>query len=131
MSRARRKLWPIFVTEIPVRKLHIAIFERFTCTLSTVPQDYEDLLSYYTKRGYRVIAIAGKSIDGLSWLKAQRMKRYLYLCLCCCIFIADVMSGNKQNLGCDSLGWLYLKIGLSLGLPPLFRRCVQRISRAG
>lgn len=41
-----------------------------------VPQDYEDLLSYYTKRGYRVIAMAGKSIEGLSWLKAQRMKRY-------------------------------------------------------
>lgn len=41
----------------------------------TVPQDYDDLLSYYTKRGYRVIAIAGKSIEGLSWLKAQRMKR--------------------------------------------------------
>jgi len=40
-----------------------------------VPDDYEDLLSYYTKRGYRVIAIAGKSIEGLSWLKAQRMKR--------------------------------------------------------
>ena len=105
MSRALRKLWPIFVTEIPVRELHIAIFERFTHTLFSVPQDYEDLLSYYTKRGYRVIAIAGKSIDGLSWLKAQRMKRYLYLCLRCCIFIADVMSGNKQNLGCDSLAW--------------------------
>lgn len=40
-----------------------------------VPQDYDDLLSYYTKRGYRVIAMAGKSIEGLSWLKAQRMKR--------------------------------------------------------
>jgi len=42
-----------------------------------VPDDYEDLLSYYTKRGYRVIAIAGKSIEGLSWLKAQRMKRFV------------------------------------------------------
>ena len=40
-----------------------------------VPQDYDDLLSYYTKRGYRVIAVAGKSIEGLSWLKAQKMKR--------------------------------------------------------
>jgi cation-transporting P-type ATPase 13A2 len=43
-----------------------------------VPHDYEDLLSYYTKRGYRVIAIAGKSIEGLSWLKAQRMKRQAF-----------------------------------------------------
>ena len=40
-----------------------------------VPQDYDDLLSYYTRAGYRVIAVAGKSIEGLSWLKAQRMKR--------------------------------------------------------
>ncbi|KAJ7497400.1 hypothetical protein FB451DRAFT_1211342 [Mycena latifolia] len=45
------------------------------CDRDSFPQDYDDLLSYYTKRGYRVIAIAGKSIDGLSWLKAQRMKR--------------------------------------------------------
>ena len=43
----------------------------------TVPKDYDDLLSYYTKHGYRVIAIAGKSIAGLSWLKAQRMKRFV------------------------------------------------------
>jgi cation-transporting ATPase 13A2 len=40
-----------------------------------VPQDYDDLLSYYTRRGYRVIAVAGKSIEGLTWLKAQKMKR--------------------------------------------------------
>lgn len=40
-----------------------------------VPDDYEDLLSYYTKNGYRVIGLAGKSVEGLSWLKAQRIKR--------------------------------------------------------
>ncbi|KIY66889.1 P-type ATPase [Cylindrobasidium torrendii FP15055 ss-10] len=45
------------------------------CDKDSFPQDYGDLLSYYTKNGYRVIAIAGKSIEGLSWLKAQRMKR--------------------------------------------------------
>nr|GAT56792.1 Ca-transporting ATPase [Mycena chlorophos] len=45
------------------------------CDQKSLPQDYDDILSYYTKRGYRVIAIAGKSIEGLSWLKAQRMKR--------------------------------------------------------
>ena len=44
-------------------------------TPRAVPQDYDDLLSYYTRAGYRVIAVAGKSIEGLSWLKAQRMKR--------------------------------------------------------
>ncbi|KAL0956491.1 hypothetical protein HGRIS_002636 [Hohenbuehelia grisea] len=45
------------------------------CEPDSLPEDYEDLLSYYTKRGYRVIAMAGKSIEGLSWLKAQRLKR--------------------------------------------------------
>jgi len=46
------------------------------CDKDSLPNDYDDLLSYYTKRGYRVIAIAGKSIEGLTWLRAQRMKRY-------------------------------------------------------
>ncbi|KIO30367.1 hypothetical protein M407DRAFT_69316 [Tulasnella calospora MUT 4182] len=45
------------------------------CDPDSFPQDYANLLGYYTKRGYRVIAIAGKSVEGLSWLKAQRMKR--------------------------------------------------------
>ncbi|KAI0093395.1 Ca-transporting ATPase [Irpex rosettiformis] len=45
------------------------------CDHSSFPDDYEDLLAYYTKRGYRVIAMAGKSIEGLTWLKAQKMKR--------------------------------------------------------
>ncbi|KAJ7446163.1 hypothetical protein B0H11DRAFT_2085328 [Mycena galericulata] len=45
------------------------------CERDSLPHDYDDLLSYYTRRGYRVIAIAGKSIEGLSWLKAQRLKR--------------------------------------------------------
>jgi cation-transporting ATPase 13A3/4/5 len=40
-----------------------------------VPIDYDDMLSYYTRNGFRVIAIAGKSMDGLTWLKAQRMRR--------------------------------------------------------
>jgi cation-transporting ATPase 13A2 len=45
------------------------------CDPSTFPHDYEDMLSYYTRNGFRVIAIAGKSIENLTWLKAQRMKR--------------------------------------------------------
>ncbi|CED85070.1 ca-transporting atpase [Phaffia rhodozyma] len=45
------------------------------CDPASFPKDYDDLLSYYTKHGFRVIAIAGKSIPGLTWLKAQRMKR--------------------------------------------------------
>ncbi|EJD52718.1 Ca-transporting ATPase [Auricularia subglabra TFB-10046 SS5] len=45
------------------------------CEPDSFPKDYDDLLSYYTRRGYRVIAIAGKSVEGLTWLKAQRLKR--------------------------------------------------------
>lgn len=45
------------------------------CEKDSFPDDYDDLLSYYTKRGYRVIAMAGKSIEGLTWLRAQKMKR--------------------------------------------------------
>ncbi|KAI0682979.1 Ca-transporting ATPase [Cytidiella melzeri] len=45
------------------------------CDKDSFPDDYDDLLAYYTKRGYRVIAMAGKSIEGLTWLKAQKMKR--------------------------------------------------------
>ncbi len=40
-----------------------------------VPPDYEDLLSYYTHRGFRVIACATKVIPKLSWVKVQKMQR--------------------------------------------------------
>ena len=40
-----------------------------------VPSDYEELLSFYTHRGYRVIACATKHIPKLSWVKVQKMKR--------------------------------------------------------
>ncbi|KAJ9123150.1 hypothetical protein QFC22_001343 [Naganishia vaughanmartiniae] len=45
------------------------------CDPDTFPRDYDDMLSYYTRNGFRVIAIAGKSLEGMTWLKAQRMKR--------------------------------------------------------
>jgi len=41
----------------------------------TVPSDYEDLLAYYTHRGYRVIACATKHLDKINWVKMQKMKR--------------------------------------------------------
>ena len=65
--------------------------------LRTVPHDYEDLLSYYTNRGYRVIAIAGKSVEGLSWLKAQRMKRFAYSPQHANLFLKSMIPVNKQN----------------------------------
>lgn len=45
------------------------------CRPDSFPSDYEDLLGYYTHRGFRVIACATKSIDKLNWLKVQKMKR--------------------------------------------------------
>lgn len=45
------------------------------CRPESFPQDYDDLLSYYTHRGYRVIACATKHLPKLNWLKIQKMKR--------------------------------------------------------
>lgn len=56
------------------------------CDPESFPIDYEDMLSYYTRNGFRVIAIAGKSVEGLTWLKAQRMRR-------------EVAENNLQFLG--------------------------------
>ncbi|KAF9066168.1 Ca-transporting ATPase [Rhodocollybia butyracea] len=64
------------------------------CEQDSFPDDYDDLLSYYTKRGYRVIAMAGKSIEGLSWLKAQRMKRESKL-----RFLGLIIFENKIKAG--------------------------------
>lgn len=41
----------------------------------TVPEDYHDILAYYTHRGYRVIGCATKYVPKLSWVRAQKMKR--------------------------------------------------------
>lgn len=43
--------------------------------MSIVPKDYEELLTDYTRNGYRVIAVAAKSYPKLTWLKAQRLSR--------------------------------------------------------
>ncbi|KAF2005497.1 hypothetical protein P154DRAFT_616294 [Amniculicola lignicola CBS 123094] len=45
------------------------------CKPNSFPTDYEDLLHYYTHRGFRVIACASKTIDKLNWLKVQKMRR--------------------------------------------------------
>ncbi|GAA5905972.1 putative acid anhydride hydrolase [Sporobolomyces salmoneus] len=45
------------------------------CDKSTLPGDYEEILAEYTKNGFRVIALAGKSMPNLTWIKAQRLKR--------------------------------------------------------
>ena len=43
--------------------------------LSIVPVDYEDLLNFYTHRGFRVIACATKHIETLEWTKVEIMRR--------------------------------------------------------
>ncbi|KAL1642529.1 hypothetical protein SLS61_009619 [Didymella pomorum] len=45
------------------------------CSPESFPTDYEELLAFYTHRGFRVIACAAKSIPKLNWLKVQKMKR--------------------------------------------------------
>jgi len=68
-----------------VKQLHSSSMEIFVkgapealteiCDKSSLPADFDDLLSYYTQHGYRVIACAGKSLAGLGWVEAQRMAR--------------------------------------------------------
>lgn len=48
---------------------------RDVCKPDSFPTNYEEVLASYTHDGYRVIACAGKSLAGLSWIKAQKMKR--------------------------------------------------------
>ncbi|KAK3945050.1 vacuolar cation-transporting ATPase YPK9 [Diplogelasinospora grovesii] len=49
---------------------------RDICKPESFPRDYEELLSHYTHKGYRVIGCATKHIKKLSWVKAQKMKRH-------------------------------------------------------
>ncbi|KAI0472027.1 hypothetical protein GGR56DRAFT_667735 [Xylariaceae sp. FL0804] len=48
---------------------------REICRPESFPDDYDELLSYYTHKGYRVIACATKHIQKLSWVKIQKMRR--------------------------------------------------------
>jgi cation-transporting ATPase 13A2 len=45
------------------------------CRPESFPSDYEDLLGYYTHRGFRVIGCATKHIPKMSWIKVQKMNR--------------------------------------------------------
>ncbi|KAG6040561.1 hypothetical protein E4U41_000136 [Claviceps citrina] len=45
------------------------------CRPESFPNDYDELLSNYTHKGYRVIACATKHLPKLSWVKAQKMTR--------------------------------------------------------
>jgi cation-transporting ATPase 13A2 len=43
--------------------------------MSTVPANYDELLSQYTHQGYRVIGCATKHVPKLSWVKALKLTR--------------------------------------------------------
>ena len=45
------------------------------CLADSLPSDYEDLLGYYTHRGFRVIACATKHIRSLDWSKVKKLGR--------------------------------------------------------
>ncbi|KAL6713089.1 hypothetical protein ACLMJK_009210 [Lecanora helva] len=48
---------------------------REICRLESFPVDYEELLSFYTHRGFRVIGCAMKHIQDLDWKKVEEMDR--------------------------------------------------------
>ncbi|KAF0454787.1 P-type ATPase-like protein [Gigaspora margarita] len=48
---------------------------RDICRADSFPEDYDELLHYYTHNGFRVIACASRSFTDLSWMKAQKIKR--------------------------------------------------------
>ncbi|KAL7625454.1 hypothetical protein AAE478_004674 [Parahypoxylon ruwenzoriense] len=48
---------------------------RDICRPGSLPDDYTELLSHYTHKGYRVIACATKHMKKLPWVKSQKMKR--------------------------------------------------------
>ncbi|KAL4883116.1 hypothetical protein BJY04DRAFT_185877 [Aspergillus karnatakaensis] len=45
------------------------------CVPSSLPSDFEEILSQYTHHGYRVIACAARYERRLSWMKIQKMTR--------------------------------------------------------
>ncbi|KAK5993150.1 putative cation-transporting ATPase [Cladobotryum mycophilum] len=48
---------------------------REICRPESFPNDYDELLSHYTHKGYRVIGCATRHLNRLSWVKAQKMTR--------------------------------------------------------
>ena len=76
------------------------------------------MLSYYTKRGYRVIAIAGKSIEGLSWLKAQKMKRLVFARDMEFYILKYLRSSEQAESGLRFLGLVIFENKLKPGTAP-------------
>jgi cation-transporting ATPase 13A3/4/5 len=45
------------------------------CTPSSIPDDFEDLLNYYTHKGFRVIACASKYVSRMDWGQIEKLDR--------------------------------------------------------
>ena len=48
---------------------------REMCLPTTVPPNFSAQLTEYTQRGYRVIAMAGKPLTGMTWREAENVPR--------------------------------------------------------
>jgi len=107
------------ICELDSRAHHFYAAEmRLNLLWQPVPDDYDDLLSYYTKRGYRVIAMAGKSIEGLSWLKVQRMKRFVAPSLCEQSLNLQRWRSEQAESGLRFLGLIIFENKLKPGTAP-------------
>jgi len=67
-------------TPLTFLRLLLHLLPLYLCSLwkyfnTLVPSDYEEILDFYTHHGYRVIALAAKSLPNISTKRAQRMKR--------------------------------------------------------
>ncbi len=48
---------------------------RELCVISSLPGNFDEILEKYTECGYRVLALAGRPMPNLSYLKSQKIPR--------------------------------------------------------
>jgi len=63
------------------------------CNKNSLPNDYHDVLEIYTRKGYRVIALAYRPLEAISYLKIQKLKREDIECDLC--FLGFLIMENK------------------------------------
>ncbi|KAI9826875.1 MAG: hypothetical protein M1832_005814 [Thelocarpon impressellum] len=61
--------------ELGILKCFEFVSQLRRASVIVLPPDYDELLAYYTHRGFRVIACATRHIQRLNWVKVQKMKR--------------------------------------------------------
>jgi cation-transporting ATPase 13A2 len=107
---------------------------RELCTPSTVPLDYLEQLSQYTQRGFRVIAMAGKPLPGLTWQDVCRLAyllTYSLTCLLTYLLIHFVLTyqhtqalsiaRNEIEVDLQFLGFLILQNKVKPATPPVIK----------